>query len=64
MVLGNREKRDLIQGNRRTIGTTFEGNRQTKKYTGEHGTPGKQVFDLRNRGEQANLFLVKYIEAI
>ena len=56
MVLGNRVKGDLFQGNRRTIGATFEGIRQTKIYTGEHGTPGKQVFDLGNRGKQANLF--------
>ena len=34
MVLGNRVKGHLFQGNRGTISATFEGDRQTKKILG------------------------------
>ena len=46
--LGDRVKWYLFQGNRGTISATFDGNRPTKN-TGDHRTPGNQIFDLGNK---------------
>ena len=50
MVLGNRVKGHLFQGNRGTISASFEGNRQTKKILGNMEHRGNNFAIFGNWG--------------